>query len=66
MKKQTKKLKLAKETLRGLEKRDGLTHVAGGSFDTLGRQVTVETGCDFCETGSCQTCRTSCAETECF
>jgi hypothetical protein len=53
MKKQLKKLTLAKETVRELEKRDGLRHAAGGFF--VGRQGTVETGCNFCETGSCAT-----------
>jgi hypothetical protein len=48
MKKQMKKLVLAKETLRGLEKLDGLGHVAGG--------LTVESGC----TCSCCTCVTAC------
>jgi hypothetical protein len=38
MKKQMKKLKLAKETLRGLD--DSLRHVAGG--------LTIVTGCDYC------------------
>jgi hypothetical protein len=52
MKKQMKKLALAKETLRGLEKRDGLRHVAGG--------LTVETGCNYCQTGSCCTCVNGC------
>jgi hypothetical protein len=49
MKKQAKKLVLARETVRGLEKRDGLKHVAGGIMPV----GTVETGCKFCETGSC-------------
>lgn len=53
MKKQTKKLRLAKETLLGLEERDGLRHVGGG----VG---TVETGCNFCATGSCCTCVNGC------
>lgn len=72
MKKKTvKKLTLAKETLRGLDKRDGLRHVAGGTdgfnynYGFVGPRVTVETGCDFCQTGSCCTCMNSCAETEC-
>jgi hypothetical protein len=45
MKKQTKKLVLAKETLRALEDRDGLKQAAGG--------LTVVTGCNYCYTGSC-------------
>ncbi|MEO6191963.1 MAG: hypothetical protein ABIS20_03055 [Thermoanaerobaculia bacterium] len=56
MKKQMKKLTLAKETLRGLEKRDSLRQVAGG----LAGVGTVETGCNFCESGSCCTCVNGC------
>lgn len=53
MKKLMKKLTLTKETVQGLEKRDGLSHVVGGEY--VARQKTVETGCNFCETGSCPT-----------
>lgn len=56
MKKQTKKLVLAKETLRELEKRDELGHVAGG--------LTVVSGCNYCPTGSCCTCANGCDTTE--
>ena len=66
MKKQMKKLVLAKETLRGLEKRDGLRQVAGGTFyeQQFGRTGgTVESGCTDCDPslGSCHTCATSCS-----
>jgi hypothetical protein len=54
MKKTTKKLVLARETVRRLGELDGLMHVAGG------RRVTVASGCDFCPTDisytSCNTC----------
>jgi hypothetical protein len=55
MKKQMKKLALAKETLRGLEKRDGLGHVAGG---------TVDSGCTACDPsdGSCCSCYNGCVD----
>ena len=51
--KKTKKLVLAKETLRGLDKRDSLRQVAGG---------TVESGCTACNpsVGSCCSCINSC------
>ncbi len=65
MKKQVKKLTLAKETLRGLEKRDGLRHVAGGTLyeQQFGRTGgTVDSGCTDCDpsVGSCCTCFASC------
>lgn len=59
-KKSLKKLVLAKETVRGLDKRDDLRHVAGGL-----KVGTVETGCNFCETGSCCTCVNGCETTVC-
>jgi hypothetical protein len=54
MKKKTKKLVLAKETLRGLDNRDGLRQVAGG--------VTVVSGCTDCDpsVGSCDSCVDTC------
>jgi hypothetical protein len=65
MKKQVKKLVLAKETLRGLEKRDGLRQVAGGTLYQQQQQFggTVETGCTACDPseGSCCSCINSCA-----
>jgi hypothetical protein len=53
MKKQMKKLLLAKETLRGLEKLDGLGYVAGGG-------PTVVSGC----TCSCCTCAVTACQTD--
>jgi hypothetical protein len=63
MKKQMKKLTLAKETLRGLNKRDGLGQVAGGLAYQYQQVGTVESGCNFCETGSCCTCVNGCDTT---
>ncbi|HEY3571534.1 MAG TPA: class I lanthipeptide [Thermoanaerobaculia bacterium] len=50
MKKQTKKLTLAKETLRNLEESESLKNVAGGTI--------YNTGCDVCVSGvnTCGTC----------
>jgi hypothetical protein len=53
MKKKTKKLVLAKETVRGLDNQDGLRQVVGG---------TVESGCTACDPslGSCCSCSNTC------
>lgn len=61
MKKTPKKLKLAKETLRGLDKRDG-RHVAGGTQVNQFQGVTVVTGCTDCDpsVGSCDSCVNTC------
>lgn len=56
MKKQMKKkLTLAKETMRALENREDLRQAAGGTDPNPGFRKTVNTGCDFCKTGSCPT-----------
>jgi hypothetical protein len=68
MKKQMKKkLTLAKETLQGLENREGLKQAAGGTdqYNQFHGAGTVETGCNLCTTniseGSCCSCINSCA-----
>jgi len=55
MKKKAKKLVLAKETLRGLDNRNGLRQVVGG---------TVVSGCTACDPseGSCCTCFNGCVD----
>ena len=58
-KKSLKKLKLAKETVRELG------HVVGGTNYPYQGVGTVETGCNFCETGSCCTCVNGCETTVC-
>jgi hypothetical protein len=52
MKKQMKKLTLAKETVRILEKQDGLRYVAGGAI--TGTEV--QSKCNFCDYDSESSC----------